>query len=330
MLNSSSHKTLSATIGCFVFLLFAAFPIISLAQAQKYVEWHNGVTERWFVDTSEFSQEKLGSAIERWKLIEAENLQQKSHEWAGGYFIGSDTHGSYLRWSPRAGFVMANVNKCAAMLMGLSFGKVVASPTSVRLIYEYHRLSNSHGHGHSPKAAPTEIKFRPIKWRGNRYLIEEKRMAEFGEFVAGLGKHNQEFAWPADMIFFSGGEEPKASSGELPIVPQGYERFIRKPIEAKITFVGKPQLKRYRDEFGTIHKEKHIPVRVNVGRSQGVKRGMYLHVLSHEEGETVRVKRVGENSSEGVIIRWLDEDLREVRDLPQVRLGWRVSTMPGE
>lgn len=308
---------------CLVILCFAT----SFAQPQNYAEWENGVTERWWVDLSKFSRQELDTAIERWKLIEMDNKNVRPHEWAGGYFTGSDTHGTYMRWSQQTGFVMAQVNKCAAQLMGLSYGRVTISPTSVDFIFEHHKSSGSHGHTKSHIATPTTIRFVPIKWSYDQYLVQENEMAEFGDFVAGLGKYNQEFVWVDGLEFFARStSEAKSNYEDLPQVPFSYKHFIKKPIDAEITVVGVPRQKRVRSYDDSWQYESHTRVSLNVGAAHGVKRGMYFRVLSSDQGESVKVIRVGQYSSEGIIVRWLDEDKQEYARYPKIQVGWQLST----
>jgi hypothetical protein len=310
---------------CLVILCFAT----SFAQSQNYAEWDNGVTERWWVDLNDFSKQELDTAIDRWLRIETDNRNVKSHDWAGGFFIGSDTHGTYMRWSQPSGFIMAHVDKCAARLMGLSYGKVIISPTSVDFVFEYHKSSGSHGHTKSHEPAPTITKFIPIKWSNEQYLVPENEMAEFGDYVAGFGKYNQEFAWVDGIEFFARGlSEAKSNYEELPQVPPGYERFIKKPIDAEIKMVGVPRLRRLRGYDGSWEYERHTPVSINVGILNGVKRGMLFRVLSSDQGESVKIIRVGNYTSAGIIVRWVDENKQEYERYPKIQAGWRLSTSP--
>lgn len=310
---------------CFVTLCFAT----TLAQSQNHAEWNNGVTERWWVDLDVFPRQDLDTAVNRWRSIDADNENANSHKWAGSYFMGSDTHGTYMRWSQRTGFVMAHVDKCAATLTGLSYGRVIASPTSLEFVFEYQKISSSHGHTKSHNLTPTAIKFVPIKWSHDQYLVRKDEMAEFGNYVAGLGKYNQEFAWVEGAEFFVRNiSRIKSNYDELPQAPLGYERFIRKPIDAEIRAVGEPKLKRVRGYDGAWGYESHSRVSINVGKLNGVRRGMFFRVLSSDEGESVRIVRVGKHSSEGVIIRWVDESKQELERYSKIQRGWRVSTSP--
>lgn len=303
--------------------------VVAQAQSREHAEWDNGVTERWWVDLSVFAKPELDAAIERWGLIAEGNRAARSHEWAGGYFTGGETHGTYLRWSPEAGFVMAHVDKCAAMLTGLSYGRVVASQGSVEFVFEYRKSSGAHGHAESHASpAPPVVKFVPVRWSHDQYLVREDEAAEFGDYAAGLGKYNTEFAWVDGVAFFARStSEAKSNYEELPQVPPGYERFIKKPIDARVSAVGAPRLKRQRTG-DSLQYEKHIPVSLDIGSLGGVKPGMFFHVLSSDQGETLKVVRVGRHSSEGVIVRWADENKQEYQRYPKIRVGWRVSTSP--
>jgi hypothetical protein len=310
------------------FFLILCLDLPSAAQSQNYTfQWNNGVTESWWVDLNAITRPELDAGIERWRLIQAENDNSRSHQWAGDYFSGSDTHGTYMRWSPQAGFVLAHVDKCAASLMGLSYGTVRISPTSVEFIFEYQRSLRSHGHGQAHTPTLSIIKFVPIRWDNIQYLVREDEMADFGDYVGGFGRYNQEYGLLDYIPFFSRsiGEGENNYEG-LPQVPPGYERFIRRPIDAVITAVGRPRLRRSSDAVGTWHYWQHTPVSVNVGSANGVERGMFFRVLSSDQGETVKIVQVGRRSSTGVIIRWVDENRRVMGRYPRIRVGWLLTT----
>jgi len=327
----ATHTRLFALARWAVILLFAT---LSSTQTQDNLQWENGVTERWWVDSATFTKPHLNDAIERWNLIQAENQSAKSNEWAGDYFSGDDTHGTYLRWSQRAGFVMAHVNKCEASLMGLSYGRVLASPSSLEFIFEFNKSSGSHGHNNPHAPAPTVIKFVPVRWSNDQYLIQENEIAEFGDFVAGLGKYNQELAWIDGIQFFARGEA-QSNYDELPQVPPGYERFIRRPIDAAIIAVAGSFVRHVKESENPWWNELITPVTLNVGRPDGVKHGMTFHIRGSEAGETVKVTLVGKHSSEGIIVRYVRKrpglKLNEWDDGvddpdPVISIGWKLST----
>jgi hypothetical protein len=328
MQNHPSHISLSPALGCLVLLIFVAFPVTSAAQTLDYAEWENGVTERWRIDLSAFTRQEIDTAIERWEAIEEENQRTKSHRWAGSYFIGTDTHGTYMRWSPGAGFIMAHVNKCAAQLTGLSYGRVVASSAAVQFIFAHRKILSSHGHGHAPPATPTTVGFIPVVWRNQHYLVKESELADFGSYVAGLGEFNREYVFLDDGALFFSRTTDRAEGAieESPKVPLGYGKFLRRPIDATITSVGIPAIKPIHNGSGSFRYEEHIPVTVNAGSATGIRRGMFFHILSAEVYEAVKIIRVGARSSRGVVIRVLGESPEEGRDNLAIRTGWRLST----
>ncbi len=342
-------------LACLFALLFIAVSAqVAQVQFDQYDRWENGVTEPWSV--GDFTKEEISVVQSLWKAIEAENQKQSMHEWAGDYFVGSDTHGTYLRWSPQVGFVIANVDKCQARLMGLTYGKVTASPTLIRFFPAFHKTA-SMSHGHSQKPALAEVRFVPVKWRNQYHFIAEDELADFGDYVAGLGKYND---WAGLYIeiteFFTGLESGQANANALvldsngdgklsadsPRMPPGYEHYLKKPIRARITAVGNRRLKRDYTFEGLSRSVTHTfasvtYVRVNAGTAHGVKSGLMLRVVDSKAGDEVRIIRAGKLSSTGVVVRDINENSRETfydseserqMPYPQVAAGWELTTNP--
>ena len=172
-----------------VALLLMASPT-AFAQASAPIDqngrWLNGVSEPWWFPES-ISKDDINNVQLKWAAIENENTTSHSEEWTGNYFSGSDTHGSYLRWSKQNGFVLLQVNKCAAQVMSFSYGKVVSSADLIQLLPE-NAASERQNHQHATQAA---TRFLPVSWRGDSYLVPEDDIADFGDYVAGLGKYNE-------------------------------------------------------------------------------------------------------------------------------------------
>jgi len=190
-------------------------------------------------------------------------------------------------------------------------------------------------------------------------LIEESMMSDFGDYVAGLGKYNyrQGFFFLDYAEFFTRRraaedtqtpETPQTRTGEeadhaasVPVVPSGYERFLKRPIEANITAVGKRQMRNNysyenADGSGASYARASLTfVTVNAGAARGLKRGMFLHVVNPAEGDVVRIIRVGRQTSNGVLIRILEEgdaetfyDDQQPRSHSKVAAGWKLTTSP--
>jgi hypothetical protein len=340
----------------------------AFAQLDQWGYWENGVSESWWFSSNEFDSADAVNAVERWKSIGAELKDAKGDAaWAGDFFLGSDTHGSYMRWSPQSGFIIAHVNKCEARITGLIYGsRVEVSPTLVQFFPEFSKDSK-HGHGKTHDAAQTHdgaqmlapLRFVPVRWRGERLLVEESEMGDFGDYIAGLGKYNHwDFLYVDITEFYTkfGGavdanEKPSEASTEAkekadasPIVPQGYGHFLKKPIETTIVGVGQKRVKQnysYEnpDGSGMSYTEpvSLTFVTVKAGANDGVKLGMMFRVVDPEGGEQVRIVRVGKAASTGVIVRNLDKGGREAFpdgesnesvSYVKVAAGWRLTTSP--
>lgn len=322
-----------------------AFPE-ARAELNEERRWVNGVTESWWLADG-FTDAEASAAAARWKAIGDELAAAKGAGWTGDYFRGSDTHGTYLRWSPRAGFVIAHVNKCAATVMGLVHGRVEATPELVRFFPELdkHPARGHGGHGDAkPHAGPRDVlNFVPVGWRGGLMLVAEEEMADFGDYAAGLGRYNQ---WVSIIFldyspfFFHVGEDAPGGSPS-PAVPPAYQSFLKSPVEAKVTSVGRRVLRRDyhiagENSSATFERASLTYVTIDAGAESGVKPGMILRVVrGGEEEDSLLVVRAGRRASTAVVVRDLDErgaetyysheESREKRR-SKVTAGWRLTT----
>jgi hypothetical protein len=321
-------------------LCMSACAALCEAQTDPHGRWENGVSEAWWFDPADFPAESINEVQTRWQNIGVENDGAKDGAWQGDYSSGSDTHGTYMRWSRQGGYVLMNIDKCAARVMNFSYGTADASGALVEF-KTVSGQSSSHTHGHSHAPAPVKMRFLPVTWRGVRYLIGEDEIADFFDYAAGLGKYNRglgEFMI-MDAIDFFHKIKDQASEGDrgLPVVPPGYERFVKKPIEAKLTSVGTGY--RRVDPENEWWDNFVIPVTVSAGQASGVKRKMSLRVVGLEGfggmEEIVEIKQVGRRSSAGVIVRTIrkkpcvkfsdEDDCAEV-DYRPLKVGLRLTT----
>jgi len=121
---------------------------------------------------------------------------------------------------------------------------------------------------------------------------------------------------------------------ELPIVPPGYERFVKRPINLTIASVGPRVVRRFLVAYDTNPQhESRTPVTISGGRLAGVTQGMKLLVLDSAESEEVVVRTVGMRTASGVIIRWVEENpkvhfgkWRDYPRYPPIEVGWKLST----
>ncbi|MDQ1613238.1 MAG: hypothetical protein QOG00_3169 [Pyrinomonadaceae bacterium] len=303
-------RTTRGTFGRLLMLLCACvcLAVVAGAQTDSDGRWENGITEPWWFDAADFSPESVGEAQSRWQSIGAENDGAKGGGWQGDYSSGGETHGTYMRWSPQGGYVLMNIDKCAARVMGFSYGTANASGALVEFnVVLRQRSSQTHGHAHAP--LPATMRFLPVTWRGVRYLIGENELTDFCDYAAGLGQYNRglgEFMIiDAVDFFYKIKDQADETDRGLPVVPPGYERFVKKPIEAKITSVGTGY--RVIDLENEWWDKFVIPVTTSAGQTSGVKRKMSLRVIGHEGfggmDEIVEIRQVGRRSSGGVIVR---------------------------
>ncbi|HET6891555.1 MAG TPA: hypothetical protein VFH31_10665 [Pyrinomonadaceae bacterium] len=160
-----------------------AFPHNSSAQLDQWAYWDNGVSESWWFSSADFGKEEAVTAVKLWQRIGEEIKEQQSDELGGDYFRGGETHGTFLRWSNKTGFVMAHVDKCQAKVMGLSYGRAEGSSTKIEFFPEFSK-SHKSNHSHSQSSDLNRLRFVPVNWRGSIMLVAEHEMADFGDFVA--------------------------------------------------------------------------------------------------------------------------------------------------
>lgn len=333
-----NERILPLTFVALVICLVATRP--AQAQVDKWGAWENGVTESWWLSSKTFTDEDVANAIARWKSIG----EIKSLDWEGDYFSGSEVHGTYVRWSPGGGFIIADVDKCQALVMSLTYGRVNATPGLIEFIPEFSKSSKSHGH-HSRKGADAVLSFVPIKWQSSLYLIHKDKIDEFTDYVAGLGKFNALNAMDAflpDWPFYS---KPtgKLVTDDGPVLPVEYQRFVKTPITGKITAVlGRKIQRKYSYEFtseafsfATEHDLASLTtVTVNIGSIHGARKGLFLRVVNPNLGEALRLIEVGRTSSRGVLVRqvenrkekYYDNDAESEREYPPVAVGWTLTT----
>ena len=335
----SQPQFLHRALLLFFLVAFGAHGVAAQSEDYLATRWQNGLTEPWFMDSERYNKEEAATAQARWKAIGDDLKNPADDEWAGDYFVGGDTHGSYLRWSVKSGFVLAHVDKCAARVMDFSYGKVVVTSTLITFVPE-RRPKASASHNADSHSMTTD--FVPAKWRGAHYLVGENEMKDFGDYVAGLGKFNigsNPLLWvEGSPFFYKLGDEETERAGEAPVVPAGFERFIKKPIEARVVAVGPRRLKRSALIDGSTYYESRTTVYLDAGLAAGVRRGMSFKVLGSAAGDTVVIVRAGRNTSLGSIVRkvnqenksdiyfdWI-ENKQQVRAAPVISVGWRVTT----
>lgn len=301
-------------------LLFAQAAAAQQEPAAVVVDdrWQNGFTEPWLFESNRYTAEQAAAARALW-----ERIGETNDGWAGVYLIDMSVRAHVVRVSPK-GFVFFNVNTCMANVDDLDYGEVVADTPAYIEVVSKHRAETS---------APR--KYVKVKWGGQRYLIEDYAVASFCDYVAGIGDHNGPNRTAGDeSVFLSHHEDGGKPTALLPTVPPEYRQYVRKPIDARITRVGKPYVEVVPDNEWW--DELVTPVRINAGSDQGLRRGMMLNALDSDLfNEQVEITRVGRDYAHGIVVRstrkrpgvpvnqW--DDGKDEPDKP-ITVGWRLTT----
>jgi hypothetical protein len=275
--------------------------------AVKYFDenkrWYNEFTEHWFYFNN-ISENDIRDSIIHWEQI-GKDLENTTNEWSGTFGNGGETHGDYLRWSEKSGFIWLRVNKCQGGPMQIIRGKVSFSLTGVQLIPEsIFGEMGSHGKDHSKHNQKYEFLF--VRWYDVPFLIEKRTISDFADYTAGLGEFNENYQFLGILgsPFFSKlGVEYNENADELPKFPKGYEKFIKKPVKAKIIAIGKSF--RRTDKDNEDWEELITEVKLDAGKNKGAISNLFLHFVKEEEHwmEKIIIKRVGATSSWAQIIR---------------------------
>ncbi len=269
---------------------------------------------------------------------------------------------SFLRWAPEGGFVFLYVYENFSVL-DFSYGKVSATPSGVVFNVErellaavaappggvvFHAGGVGQGGGGGSAQGRTPRRWVAARWRTANYLLDEGEVAEFGEYVGGFDKYN-EFNGPCcefAPFLSSAARRDALKSFEEPAVPAPYARLMRRPIEAKIKSVGRRRVVKDYGMEGELYgqwfeRASLTSVTIDAGRTQRVRRGLLFRIVGSPYGQYLKIVRVRPSSSEGVIIRSVDDDGLETfydsedgrrepqkKTYPPVNVGARVTTSP--
>lgn len=310
------------------------------AQVDKWGAWDNGITEAWWLSSKTFTNEDVANAVARWKSIG----QVTSPGWEGDYFTGSEVHGTYVRWSPDAGFIIADVDKCQALVMSVTYGRVISTPNKIQFIPEFSKSSKPNAH-HSHDRQSKPLSFIPVKWRDSLYLVPENEVDDFADYAAGRGRYNALNAMEAFLgeSYFYSKYAGKTLTEDIPVLPAEYQRFVKTPVTGEITAVlGRKLQRNYSYEFksdsfsfGSQHKLASLTfVTVNIGSVHGAKKDLFLRVVQPNLGETIRLIEVGRTSSKAVLVRevenqketYYDNEAEREMEYPRVKAGWALTT----
>ena len=315
-----------------VFMLHAIFFTASVRtqdaprpdeQLDEIGRWKNGVTEPWFFESKDkYTNEDVTAARSIWKQIEDD---ADSSEWAGTYSkADGEVNMTYLRWSPRRGFVRFHIYTCLPDVRRLDYGKVNVTDSYVEFV-----SARSADTGNESETT----KYVKAKWGEQYHLVPEDEIGYFFNYTSGRGEI-PEVDGMRQVDYFSMYGDWDKPTADVPTVAAVYAEHVKKPIDARITKVGK-RYKEY-DPEAVGNYELVTPITLNIGSNNGFKRGMTLYVVKSKGSETVELTRVGRTTAQGIIVREMRdadappgeyEHLLE-REYPPIEVGWQVSTSP--
>lgn len=296
-------------------ILLFSFSVFATAQDKEPVDgikyfnetkrWYNEFTEHWFY-FFDISEEEIRDSIAHWDRI-GEDIRNSTNRAEGTFGNGGDTHGDYLRWSEKSGFIWLNVNKCNGGPMKITRGRVSLTQSSVKFIPEK-VLGGTSSHGnHNNGSSQQEFLF--VTWRKADFLIQEKYITDFANYAAGLNLASSDF-YDEGRYFSKVLQDYSGSVNELPIFPVGYEKFVKSPLRTTILSIGKSYRRSKPKELyddGTAIEQNYddlvTEVKVNLGKSSGVSRETLLRFLVENEDDYstdgVVIKKIYPNYSTG-------------------------------
>ena len=299
----------------------------------EHAVWENNVGKsRWL--TYHLERDDVVRLKARWKEVE-DSLANESDAYAAPYFQYGFMSGYFLNWSPIKGFVYVEYFDVEHPCY-FSYGNVRRHGAEIRFEIEYETTK---------ERCPGNVKM-PLRWipgDGGKYFVPVSEAKRFGEFYSGRGEFNGFFIkWKEDFPFARRSQNFTPKS--MFVLPPMFQHLIRRPIAAKVTWVGKRRVGKYPAIFNPFwDKSSLTPVRIDAGSRAGVKTGTEFVLLDENgaEYQTLKVTRVHARSSLGIVVRMVDdkgtegyysydETRQEIVTKPftPIQLGVQVTTSP--
>ena len=250
-----------------------------------------------------FSKRADTNLAARTKQIQQELESLKVDSWAGNYYYG-DGLGVNVKLSlaPKSGFAFT-WNGCLG-LYDMNYGDVVESGGKIRLVP---LLPNE-----NKPFEGVAREFLPIVWGDRHYLIATDEVVRFANSInAGFEPRKG-----AGGMFLLRGEDASKPVTGNPSLPLEYSEYLLKhPIDAEIALVKNSHIK---------ESERLTTVLLNVGASQGVKKGMEFYLYSPSGlYASATVTDMNGYTSEAEVSQCCDDKAGP----PAV--GWKLSTLAG-
>jgi hypothetical protein len=244
-------------------------------------------------DMKAFSLHDVARGKARLKVVRQFSPQ---NEWEGVYYANTGIGDDKFIWNAQGGFFSFYFYHT---LKSFEFGRVVDSAGFVELDYEKPQFSIA------PKKPDSKTKLIKVRIDETRFLVPEILLNDFCERAAGLTTQPDDFNY-----YWIKDEDMEKRRDGLPILPAGYQKFLRYPVETKVISIGKRKIipnEQSAKEYN--FDDIHYPVTLNAGHNKGLKEGMNFFV--EDLGEWIQISNVFQKASLGFIRRDFDENGKE-------------------
>ena len=315
-------------------VLLCSLSSVLAQEDNKWQIWINNVGKaRWF--TYHLEKDDVLKMKKRWDEI-GENIQNSENEFAGTYYLHDYMSGYFLRWSPENGYIFVEYFDVEHPCY-FSFGNVSVTQTEIKFNVEYESQTRV-----CPGDQSTPQMWIPAD--GGKFIVPKTELKDFADFYGGCNKYNGFYRkFDVGGIPYAFKWQENFQAKEKFILPKGFEEFIKKPIEAEITSVGKTRTEKLKDFFLFGEEVLITPVEINAGNNQGVKKGTEFVLLNSDDEryQTLIVTSVSKTKSKGNIVRRINEDGKatfpkydseknDYIDTPysKIEVGLKITTSP--
>jgi hypothetical protein len=236
------------------------------AVGQQHEPWkHHADAEAAHFVFDRYSVEDAATMMSLWERLAPQPVEG---DWTGEFWRRySELGSSFLRIS-KNGYVRATVHSCMPHVVTFDYGAVEVDEHRITLLPA------------TPLGRDTTM--LKVRWGDMRYLVDESEIADFCRRAAGLVTADEQYV---------DGSFRKCLTGSCivtgtPVVPPGYEKYVRQPIAPRIVSFG---------PGGGPATSRKIRVRFDRGSTSGVKKGMTFYHADSDWFVSVEVERVGKN-----------------------------------
>jgi len=323
----------------FILLVTVVLFVVTNGQGSELRYWSPVEPFRIEVDRQNPEVREL---LDRWDRIG--NEAQGVTNGPAGTYLKSGYNGWLLRWAAHTGFVYVYHSE-GLSIIDFSYGRVEETSSEIRFIPEREMRESRRGIKLNTPYIWVAAKSPQLK-----FMIPKDEIKDFGQYIAGLRDYN-DFNGPCcefDPFFVS-----EVSKGELVpgaseiVVPDEYQRFMRRPITGRIVSIGKRRIvKGYgmdRNLFSNLFPESSLtPIAINIGRIHGLRKNMLLRLAGEQfnlPSQYIQITSVRRQTAVAVVIRsidkrnhdsYLDNPFESDKRIgyPPIRAGMRVTTSP--